>query len=960
MLTRSNYESVPGNEGGVGATADEDLYTVTGGLPEPYPLPMDPSCESLEIDNFSDSATSDDDGAQQGLDPLCSMKNIFHFSVVLTSIVQSLCLLKATSITFDLTGRMWLTALFTIHSSLISWAALRFVSPKYQLQSRLSSFVSVPFLLIDITFLATIYPAICTILKQFFFTEPDGTRVIEYSTVTRQLETIKFVCLSIALVRCTTILSACQSVCYRRCRNSTLENTQFSRRCATVLERFEDSVGTCSHLTRQRIQSVVVFILRALIFVSVVLFFWGFVSALEHLGSWSAPAQVGVHCDPLDKTECCFPFPSFHHMVPDSTTETGWRVNIRGDALPPLKGNVQIDAAFLNKLDGFSTMAPLLFYIDGLKESHESRINQNTQLLQDTQMLQGASSIALSVTEQSITLLLDVKHQKLIPHTAEIDYLDPDRPVVMVFPAKPLDHNRHYALAVVNGTDVNGDRLPPTTGMQELFSLHSSEDSKEFKLASRYRTVLIPSLTRAAPWFMYDQDPDCLQLLFDFHTISASSQLGPIRAVRDATMEQLSSPTWKWKDHARLIRREDNDCSITGEVVARTIHAELDVPWFLEAYGDNHRGAVLDTNAVANLTPVTTGKAKFMVHIPCSIKAAAMNKTQESPVNLRAIVEYGHGLFYHREEVSESPHVQMAHENGYILMAMDWRGMSAFDLLIVIKTLMSTPRLFQATRDNLIQGYANKIALQHFAQNEMLSSDWLLFGSRFAKKRAIPTFDSKKPVSAFYGISQGGILGAGYTALIGSTNLIDRAILGVPGSPFALILTRSLEFQGYDKILLLNFYNNRHVRILLSLTQMAWDSTEGSGLLAGPIEEAFPRVLLQAGLGDSTVSTLAAEALARAFGAQTLPGNPRQIYGIPIGKPASEVSDGPHATLTELLFEEEYATLPVKDLDEPYNRVHYCVRKDSQILKQIETFIDSGKVIDVCEKDHCRRQSANC
>jgi len=531
----------------------------------------------------------------------------------------------------------------------------------------------------------------------------------------------------------------------------------------------------------------------------------------------------------------------------------------------------------------------------------------------------------------------------------------------MVFPAKPLDHNRHYALAVVNGTDVNGDRLPPTTGMQELFSIHSSKVSKEvYERINRYRTVLIPSLTHAAPWFRYDQDPNSLQLLFDFHTISAASQLGPIRAVRDATMKQLNSPSWEWKDHVRLIRREDNDCSRRGENVARTIHAELDVPWFLEAYGDNHRGAVLDTNAVNNLTPVTIGKAKFIVHIPCSIRAAAMNKTEERRADLRAIVEYGHGLFYHREEVSESPHVEMANERGYILMAMDWRGMSAFDLFIVIKTLMSTPRLFQAIRDNLIQGYANKIALQHFAHNELLSLDWLQFGSLFSKKRAIPTVDSKKPASVFYGISQGGILGAGYTALMGSTNLIDRAVLGVPGTPFAFILTRSLEFEGYDKILLLNFYNNRHVRILLSLTQMAWDSTEGSGLLAGPIEEPFPRLLLQAGLGDATVPTLAAECLSRALGAQILPGSPRQIYGIPLGTPANETFDGPHVTLTELLFEDEYATLPVDDTPRPRNRVHYCVRKDSQILKQIETFIDSGKVIDICELDSCHRRNATC
>jgi len=96
-------------------------------------------------------------------------------------------------------------------------------------------------------------------------------------------------------------------------------------------------------------------------------------------------------------------------------------------------------------------------------------------------------------------------------------------------------------------------------------------------------------------------------------------------------------------------------------------------------------------------------------------------------------------------------------------------------------------------------------------------------------------------------------------SLIAKSDLIERAILGVPGTPFALVMTRSLDFAGYDQLMLLNFYNNRHVRILLSLVQMGWDSVEASGLLAPPVSETIPRILLQAGLGDPVVPTIAAE-----------------------------------------------------------------------------------------------------
>ena len=124
----------------------------------------------------------------------------------------------------------------------------------------------------------------------------------------------------------------------------------------------------------------------------------------------------------------------------------------------------------------------------------------------------------------------------------------------------------------------------------------------------------------------------------------------------------------------------------------------------------------------------------------------------------------------------------------------------------------------------------------------------------------VPTWNNAtSPPLVFYGISQGGILGAGYAALAGVTHWMDRAVLGSPGTPFALILSRSLQFRDYDQLLLLNFYDNRHVRLLLSLIQMAWDSVEGSGVLARPVTEVVPPILLQAGLGDVIVPARAAD-----------------------------------------------------------------------------------------------------
>ena len=293
----------------------------------------------------------------------------------------------------------------------------------------------------------------------------------------------------------------------------------------------------------------------------------------------------------------------------------------------------------------------------------------------------------------------------------------------------------------------------------------------------------------------------------------------------------------------------------------------------------------------------------------------------------------------------------MANDNGYIIMAMDWRGMSLFDMPVVIKTLIGSPNLFQAVRDNLIQGFSDKLALQHFSQNGML--EWLKTDGR-----AIVTESDERPASVFYGISQGGILGGGYMALSGATGLIDRGVLGSPGTPFTSILTRSLLFTGYDTLLLFNFYNNRHVRIILSLIQMGWDSVESCGLLAPPVSEPLPRILLQTGLGDSIVPSIACEAMARAMNASTLPQNPRSIFGIPTAAPGNQTSLGPKVTLSELLYENEYQSLPSDNTLPPANSVHWCVRWDEKMIGQIEEFVNTGTVIDPCETDGCRRSSS--
>jgi hypothetical protein len=74
---------------------------------------------------------------------------------------------------------------------------------------------------------------------------------------------------------------------------------------------------------------------------------------------------------------------------------------------------------------------------------------------------------------------------------------------------------------------------------------------------------------------------------------------------------------------------------------------------------------------------------------------------------------------------------------------------------------------------------------------------------------------------------------------------IDRGVLGVPGTPFALILSRSLEFRGYDALMLLNF---TIIAMYGSLSLLRWHGTLWKGRGSNTCTNPFPRMLLQAGL----------------------------------------------------------------------------------------------------------------
>ena len=549
-------------------------------------------------------------------------ENQWLFPVLVTTTILVPTLVGCVIFLIRLTDRLYPATLCAIHmSEALLYACWQTSKTKNPPRRFVTSFLSI----IDVYLCAFVYPGILNILASSFL-DIDGTPVPDWLHFHRQLWVLLFSLHIFVIFR---LLAEC---------NLWLgSNVWLCRHGFNVAGPLKKS----SHL-KERLRkcflvlTLLSLVLSCLCLLSCARFLWWQPKGIE---------TTGACCDDMDETECALPFPSFHHMRQDSSSRTGWRVNLQGKSLPPMKSG-DMNLSFLNDLDGFSPMSTILFYLEGMKEMHK-----DTKPRLETSMYPTlAYDFQDSTTDKSITLLWNVNQQELVPHTARVDYLDPDKPIILLAPSKPLQHGTHYAVAVANAIDKDGNQIPATPGMQRLLSDSDAQTcSNNHDRTKRFHELLFPSLQKAAPWISdsdKEENNSSLQLVFDFVTMSDDS-LYEVRTVRDATLQQISD----WEEHSvQITKVVDGNCNRNESVLARTIHGSLSVPWWLNS---ERRDSVLSRIALEDNRSNGVGQAKFSIYVPCSLYAAAVNDTSRIQRPLRAIVEYGHGVFNNRQEASE-------------------------------------------------------------------------------------------------------------------------------------------------------------------------------------------------------------------------------------------------------------------------------------------------------------------
>lgn len=616
------------------------------------------------------------------------------------------------------------------------------------------------------------------------------------------------------------------------------------------------------------------------------------------------PAAERADCDPTAPTLCGLPFPSTFYMAEDATSATGWRIDLGPTTLPEDIDGFQPAPTFWNEKDGWAVSTPMLVHLPNI----------------DVTNLPGHDRIPDSLAPDSPIAVIDADTGERVAFWAERDvsYEDGERSLLLIHPAGPFDYGHRYVVGIRDVVDTSGTDIAPSeafVALRDNTLTGDADTDAQLERRRDYYDTDIFGVLEAEGWSRSE-----LVIAWDFVTMSHTQATGRAATIRDMTL------AWLPEDGPQYTIVEIEEAPREG--IAYYVHGEVTAPLFTEL--DRPDTLLLRDD---NGEPMIGGEApaRFTAVVPQSVVDAA----QPAPV-----VQYGHGLLGHHNEVESGYLAEMASREGWILFAMTWSGMAGEDQGAIAVMVAGDLGRFAIIPERSQQGFAEfHTGLRAFKTS--LVEDEAFRVADPSGDGTVPLIDPTR--TYYYGNSQGGILGGAYAAI---SNDIERAVLGVGGGPYHLLLNRSKDFEPFFLIFQTKYPDAAQIGLWLGYMQTLWDEAEGSAYArtynAEPVAGTQPtHVLQQVAIGDNQVTTLGAEFLARGHNAVFVGEPVREVWGI------DTVAD---PTTRNVLVEWDYG------VPEPYTNTppqspdpHEWPRRELAAQQQMAHFFATGEILDFCD-----------
>jgi len=602
-------------------------------------------------------------------------------------------------------------------------------------------------------------------------------------------------------------------------------------------------------------------------------------------------------CDPLVPTYCGFPFPSNAHLVDDPTTATGKRVSFSSAMLPRWQhGGRSTNPEPWNDSDGFSPGASLLTHLP------DATITG----------LPTQDNLAFSITTDSPTIVMEAETGELVPHFSELDMTPTTREDERTFIIRPvvrLKDATRYIVAIRKVVDSNGNAIPPTPAFQALRDGTPFGDAE----VERRRAVYADIFGRLHAAGIDTAD---LQLAWDFSTASRENNTRWLLHMRDEALAAVGDQGPSYT----IDSVETNP----NPHIAKRIRGHVTVPLYLDT-GDENGTLVFGDDGMPRQNG--TYAFPFVVHVPNSLTDGSSGPP----------IQNGHGLLGSMDEGQNGYLAKIADMKKMVAFSMDLTGMAGGDNDMVMNALTSDIGAFKAVVGRQHQGLINELLLMRMMRGRFVNEPEIQFAGHSAIDPS---------VGYYRGDSQGGIFGTTYMAI---TTDVTRGLLGEPGAPYSMLLSRSADFGPFFTILYSGYRSAFDLQMCIGLIQMFWDRTEPDGYMPYLHDNTLPNtpshdVLLHVALGDHQVTPLGAHIIARAIGAKNLKAVNREVWGI-------EDVDAPYAGSAMVEVSYGLPEAPKTNTPPGFGGVpdpHDWVREETPMIDMGDVFLRTGQVTQTC------------
>jgi hypothetical protein len=542
--------------------------------------------------------------------------------------------------------------------------------------------------------------------------------------------------------------------------------------------------------------------------------------------------EANEDCEWLLPGHCPLPWPSNRFTVADPTTETGLRLAYRTGTMPETANEEPFDPEPWNRFDGFSPSGTIL-------AAFEKPI--------DVSNLPGHANIGDSLSADSPTVLIDASTGERVAHWAEIDagYEDPAEALLYIRAAARLNEATRYVVAL---RDLRFDDGEAPVASEAFRALRDGLDTDAPLVEARRETFeeIFEILETAGI------ERSSLQLAWDFTTASGEVLRRDMVHMRDDALDRIGPG--------------GIGCTVTNVTSPyNQSHARIEGTFTVPSYMTHPR-------TLARLVRDDDGLPVFQEMTEVHFVAIVPSVLAEDGATPGGFMTYGHGLMGSRGEATGGAPRRMAEEHEVVVVATDWAGMSNQDIPAVTAALVDVSQ-FGAVADRLHQGMLHQLVLTRTMAGACTDAGVFDVDGN-------TVVDPEKLY--WLGISQGGIFGATVMAL--STD-IERGVLHVGGSNYAMMIERSSNYRTYEEIFSIGYPNRMDRHFLWGVMQQLWDHTDPVTWLPNLERDPLPgtpakQTLYSIALHDAQVSNLSSDFSVRTAGFPLLTPTVVEPWGI--------------------------------------------------------------------------------